>query len=215
MDSDPQLTSTVLSSTIKTDDSNLQTTNGQSSLSNVTELESSNLSNTTSITDATTGLSSLNLTETDVEKSRNVTRELIIKKQLLHDIQKLKIELSQKNLLIDTMKADNLNQLDDMEEKLADAIHTRQLLQAKFETQARVMKNEMEKRIAVLKKDLQESVQTQKQLQRKYDNEMNDKDKLLDFRAGYIPKELNEDEYLEVKSSHDKDLAIQDIFNVS
>ena len=40
-----------------------------------------------------------------------VTRQLIERKQLLHDVQLLKIELSQKNLIIDNMKADYLTKV--------------------------------------------------------------------------------------------------------
>lgn len=221
MDTDSVLTTTGLDSTIKGDESTFSTTalssNGQTLsnlLSNMTEIESTNNS-TTLLTDATTGLSSLNLSESDIEKSRSGTRELLYKKQLLHDIQKLKIELSQKNLMIDTLKAEHLNQLDDLEENLADAIHSKQLANAKFETQSRVMRNEMEKQVSLLKKELQESIKIQKQYQKKYNQEINNKNELLDFRMGYIPKDMDEEEYLEFKSSQENELSIQSIFDVS
>ena len=182
MDSDSKLTIDALSSMSKTneneDDSTLLTTNitttiGQSTngLSNITELDSTNISGT--LTDTATGLlSSLNLSESDMERSRNVTKDLLFRKQLLHDIQKLKIELSQKNLMIDTLKAEHLNQLDDLEEKLADAIHGRQLMQAKYETQSRAAKSELDKQVQLLKRDLQEATNSQKYYQKKYENEV-------------------------------------------
>lgn len=40
--------------------------------------------------------------------SQKVTRQLIESKELLHNVQLLKIELSQKNLIIDNMKADHM-----------------------------------------------------------------------------------------------------------
>ena len=218
--SESQLTSNI-DSTIKDDESGLLTTtqssNGQTLtsnfLSNITELESTNVSSV-SLTDATTtGLSSFS--ESYVDKSRNATRDLLYKKQMLHDIQKLKIELSQKNLMIDTLKAEHLNQLDDLEEKLADAIHGKQMLQAKYETESRVFKNEMDKQVSLLKKELQESEKMQKYYQKKYDDEMKNKDELLDFRTGYIPKDLNEDDYLELKSSQENEISIQEVFDVS
>ena len=216
MDSDSQLTTTALNSTEKTEDSTTQTgtSNGQSTLmSTTTDFESTNISSV-SLTDGTTGLSSLNLSESDVEKSRNVTRELIVRKQLLHDVQKLKIELSQKDLLIDTLKAEHLNQIDDMEEKLADAIHNRQLLQAKADTQTRLIKSEAEKQISALKKELQESEKLQKHYQRKYDNIAN-KGSTEDFKNDYVPKDLSEDEYLDLKSKLESELTLQNFFNVS
>ncbi|XP_066920860.1 progesterone-induced-blocking factor 1-like [Clytia hemisphaerica] len=224
MDSDSKLTVDALSSTNKTndmdDDSTLLTTNitttiGQSTngLSNITELESTNISGT--LTDTATGLlSSLNLSESDMERSRNVTKDLLFRKQLLHDIQKLKIELSQKNLMIDTLKAEHLNQLDDLEEKLADAIHGRQLMQAKYETQSRSTKSELDKHVQSLKKDLQEAMKSQKYYQRKYEDEMNNQQELNTFREGYIPRVLDEDAYLELKSECENTLSIKNLFDV-
>jgi len=217
--SESQLT-TNMDSTIKDDESGLLTTtqssNGQTLtsnfISNITELESTNVSSV-SLTDATTtGLSSFS--ESYIDKSRNATRDLLYKKQMLHDIQKLKIELSQKNLMIDTLKAEHLNQLDDLEEKLADAIHGKQMFQAKYETESRVFKTEMDKQVSLLKKELQESGKMQKYYQKKYDDEMKNKDELVDFRTGYIPKDLNEDDYLELKSSQENELSIQDVFDI-
>ena len=45
--------------------------------------------------------------------SQKVTRQLIERKELLHSIQLLKIELSQKNLVIDNMKVDHLTRVRD------------------------------------------------------------------------------------------------------
>ena len=62
-------------------------------------------------------------------KQSRVTKQLIERKQLLHDIQVLKIELSQRSLIIDNLKAEHLNKVDELEERLSDAIHQKQLLQ--------------------------------------------------------------------------------------
>lgn len=43
--------------------------------------------------------------------SETVTGQLIERKELLHSIQLLKIELSQKNLIIDNMKADHMSKV--------------------------------------------------------------------------------------------------------
>lgn len=43
--------------------------------------------------------------------SQRVTRQLIERKEALHNIQLLKIELSQKNLIIDNMKADHMSKV--------------------------------------------------------------------------------------------------------
>lgn len=44
-----------------------------------------------------------------------VTKQLLERKELLHNLQKLKIELSQKNLLIDNLKVDHLTKVMDGE----------------------------------------------------------------------------------------------------
>lgn len=49
------------------------------------------------------------------------------RKQLLHDLQLLRIELSQKNLVIDNMKAEHISKVDELEERLGDALHKRQV----------------------------------------------------------------------------------------
>ena len=43
--------------------------------------------------------------------SQKVTRQLIERKELLHNIQLLKIEMSQKNLVIDNLKVDHLTRV--------------------------------------------------------------------------------------------------------
>jgi len=167
-----------------------------------TEFESSNMSSTL-FTDITSNLSTSALTETDNEKSRHVTKELILKKQLLHDIQKLKIELSQKNILIDTLKADHLNQLDDFEEQVADVMHEKQLIQAKYETQLRMVRTESEKYIKKLKAELQESV---KQQQRFKENNVFMMGQSKDFKMNFIDSVISEEEYFQLKEKDEDHL---------
>jgi len=167
-----------------------------------TEFESSNMSSTL-FTDITSNLSTSALTETDNEKSRHVTKELILKKQLLHDIQKLKIELSQKNILIDTLKADHLNQLDDFEEQVADVMHEKQLIQAKYETQLRMVRTESEKYIKKLKAELQESV---KQQQRFKENNVFMMGQSKDFKMNFVDSVISEEEYFQLKEKDEDHL---------
>ena len=42
------------------------------------------------------------------DKSKKITKQIIERKELLHNLQLLKIELSQKNLIIDNLKVDHL-----------------------------------------------------------------------------------------------------------
>ncbi|OXB66938.1 hypothetical protein ASZ78_014099 [Callipepla squamata] len=64
-----------------------------------------------------------------------VTRQLIERKELLHSLQLLRIELSQKNLMIDNLKVEYLTKIEELEEKLNDAIHQKQLLSLRLDSQ--------------------------------------------------------------------------------
>jgi progesterone-induced-blocking factor 1 len=64
-------------------------------------------------------------------KSGRITRQLLERKQLAHDVQLLKIELSQKTLLIDNLKVEHMQKIEDTDERLTDALHQKQLLQAR------------------------------------------------------------------------------------
>ncbi|PWA25597.1 hypothetical protein CCH79_00001785 [Gambusia affinis] len=74
--------------------------------------------------------------------SQKVTRQLIERKELLHTLQLLKIELSQKNLIIDNMKADHMSKVEELEEKLNDAIHQKQVLSLKLDNQLKLAQEE-------------------------------------------------------------------------
>lgn len=212
MDSDHESTlklSDSKSNTTSTDQTStlLSTGNG------TTELESTTNLSSFTVTDITSALSTSNFTDTDTDKTQNVTRELILKKQLMHDVQKLKIELSQKNLLIDTLKADHLNQMDDMEEKLEDAIHKRQIMQAQYETHVRQYKIENEKKIALLKKELLEKIKEGNFFQKKYE-ELSMKIP-ADTVNSFMQLDLCEEDYLEIKGKPHDQLTSEEYFNVS
>ncbi|XP_012497607.1 PREDICTED: progesterone-induced-blocking factor 1, partial [Propithecus coquereli] len=64
-----------------------------------------------------------------------ITRQLIERKELLHNIQLLKIELSQKNMMIDNLKVDYLTKIEELEEKLNDALHQKQVLTLRLDNQ--------------------------------------------------------------------------------
>merc|ERR1711862_944378 len=72
------------------------------------------------------------------EKTRRMHRHVIDKKQLLHDLQLLKIELSQKSLLIDNLKADHMQKTEELEEKLSETTHTKQILHARLDSQLKI-----------------------------------------------------------------------------
>ena len=63
----------------------------------------------------------------DYITKRNL-KGVVERKQLLHDIQLLRIELSQKSLIIDNLKAQHMSKVEELDEKLNDALHKKQVI---------------------------------------------------------------------------------------
>ena len=63
------------------------------------------------------------------QRQVKVTKQLIERKQMIHDLQLMKIELSQKNLIIDNLKTENAGKVEELEERLADISHQKHILQ--------------------------------------------------------------------------------------
>lgn len=99
------------------------------------------------------------------ERKSKITKQLIERKQLAHDLQLVRIELSQKNLQIENMKAEYLQRVDDLEEKLHDAQHQKQILHARLESQLSIQQEESRRRQELIKNELEELRQKQKQLE--------------------------------------------------
>lgn len=99
------------------------------------------------------------------ERKSKITKQLIERKQLSHDLQLVRIELSQKHLHIENMKAEYLQRVDDLEEKLNDERHQKQILQARLESQLSIQQEESRRRQELIKSELDEVRQKQKHLE--------------------------------------------------
>lgn len=69
-----------------------------------------------------------------------ISRQLLEKKQLEHDLQLLKIELKQKDYLVENIRTEYQLKVEDLEEKLQECRHQRQLIQAKSESELHIHK---------------------------------------------------------------------------
>jgi len=78
-------------------------------ISSSLDLESEDISLETTV--PTEDVSSSDELRNGAQKTTAVTRQLIERKELLHHVQLLKIELSQKSLVIDNMKVDHLTRV--------------------------------------------------------------------------------------------------------
>ncbi|XP_033118364.1 progesterone-induced-blocking factor 1-like [Anneissia japonica] len=144
--------------------------------------------------------------------SKKVTKQLIERKQLLHDVQLLKIELSQKNQIITNLKAEHMSKLEELEEKLNDALHRKNILQAKLEAQLNLQRDEASRRQDKMNTDLEMIARRQLNLEKT-------NQELLQ-RAGNIRESmenlnLTEDEFIELKAKNDTELSLRDFVAVS
>ncbi|XP_071951587.1 progesterone-induced-blocking factor 1-like [Antedon mediterranea] len=139
--------------------------------------------------------------------SKKVTKQLIERKQLLHDVQLLKIELSQKNQIIDNLKAEHMSKLEELEEKLNDALHRKNVLQAKLEAQLNIQRDDSSRR--------QSKMRTELELIAKRQLELEKTNQELLQRAGNIRESmqnlyLSEEEFIELKARTDSELSLRD-----
>ncbi|XP_061163800.1 progesterone-induced-blocking factor 1-like isoform X2 [Saccostrea echinata] len=141
------------------------------------------------------------------DRKSKVTRQLIERKQLMHDMQLLRIELSQKNLTLENMKAESLNKVEELEEKLNDALHQKQILAARLESQLAIQEQESKRRQDLIKGEMEEVRQRQKHLEATNER--------LEEKAGNVRRTLRdltltEDKYYELRGQSEEDLSLRD-----
>lgn len=145
------------------------------------------------------------------ERKTKITRQLIERKQLTHDLQLLRIELSQKNLNTENIKAESLQKVEELEEKLHDALHEKQILTARLESQLGIQEQESRRRQELIKSELEDLRQRQRHLESTNER--------LQEKAGNVRKklkdlDLSEDKYYELRGQSEDDLALRDFVAV-
>jgi len=153
----------------KMSQSNSNSRSHRSSRENSTMLSDNDTLNNTSLdvdSSSTFLLSSgLSTTIADSDTENRVTKAMIEKKQLLHDIELLKIEVSQKNLMIDNLKVEHMNKVDELEEKVSENRHAKLILQTRLESQLRLQQDEYQGRLDRMKQELKTIMTRQQQLE--------------------------------------------------
>ncbi|KAM6956355.1 progesterone-induced-blocking factor 1 [Aplochiton taeniatus] len=151
------------------------------------------------------------ISSSDEQRERNgsqkVTRQLIERKELIHNLQLAKIELSQKTLVIDNMKVDHLTKVEELEERLNDALHQKQLLALRLDNQLKLAQDESRKQQALRKQEMEAILQRQQQLE-----ETNRQlcDKAGELRRSLRDLEVSHDRYLELQDLPEDKLTIQE-----
>uniref|UniRef100_A0AAY4F0W9 Progesterone-induced-blocking factor 1 n=1 Tax=Denticeps clupeoides TaxID=299321 RepID=A0AAY4F0W9_9TELE len=139
------------------------------------------------------------------ERGLKVTKQLIERKELLQSIQLLKIELSRKNLVIDNLKSDLLTKTEELEERLNDALHQKQMLTLRLDSQLKMQQEENRSHQAARKQEMDAILLRQKQFE-----ETNRQlcEKAGDLRRGLRDLELTEERYSELKELPEDKLSI-------
>ncbi|KAL1021668.1 hypothetical protein UPYG_G00016330 [Umbra pygmaea] len=143
--------------------------------------------------------------ERDGSGGQKITPQLIERKELLHNLQLLKIEMSQKNLIIDNMKVEHLTKIEELEERLNDALHQKQILALRLDSQLKLTQDEARKQQALRKQEMDGILLRQKQLE-----ETNKQlcEKAGDLRRSLRDLELTEDKYTELRDLPEEKLSI-------
>lgn len=175
----------------------------------LTSIFSRDLENTTAnITDSLL----TSMTTTDISSLQIVTKDMINKKQLQHDLELARIELNQKNLMIDSMKAEYLSKIDELEEKASDAIHQKQLMAAQFQHQLRVSREVLKKENEQLKNEVASLLKEQKGM-----NQNNEKlmEKAMGSKEVLENLEIDEAEYHNIKGKTIEEQSLWEFIAVS
>uniref|UniRef100_A0ABI7VZE6 Progesterone immunomodulatory binding factor 1 n=1 Tax=Felis catus TaxID=9685 RepID=A0ABI7VZE6_FELCA len=140
-----------------------------------------------------------------------ITQQLIERKELLHNIQLLKIELSQKNMMIDNLKVDYLTKIEELEEKLNDALHQKQLLTLRLDNQLTFQQKDARKYQELMKQEMATILLRQKQLE---ETNTQLREKAGDIRRNLRDFELTEEQYMKLKGFPEDQLSIPEYVSI-
>ena len=160
---------------------------------------------------------SVSADDTDVDihhgiDKKKISKQLLERKQLLHDLQVVKIELSQKSLLLDNLKADSIQKIEELEEKLSDALHQKQILQASLETQLKIQQEEARRRHEIIQKELDTILKRQHHLEATNERL---RERAGDVRRSLKDLEVTENQYLDLKGQNEEEISLRDYVAVS
>uniref|UniRef100_A0A8C5SG97 Progesterone immunomodulatory binding factor 1 n=1 Tax=Laticauda laticaudata TaxID=8630 RepID=A0A8C5SG97_LATLA len=147
----------------------------------------------------------------DREGTIKITRQLIERKELLHNVQLLKIELSQKNLMLDNLKVEYLTKIEELEEKLNDAVHEKQLLSLRLDNQLALQQEDARKHQELMKQEMETILLRQRQLEK---NNHQLRERSGDIRRSLRDLELSEEYYAKLKSLSEDELSIPEYVSI-
>ncbi|XP_077585777.1 progesterone-induced-blocking factor 1 [Stigmatopora nigra] len=160
--------------------------------------------------------SSLDLESEDVSlettaPSSDEMRQLIERKELLQTIQMQKIELSQKDLTIENMKADNMSKVEELEDRLNDALHQKQVLSLRLDNELKLAQEDNRKQQALRKKEMDNILLRQQQLE---ETNMQMREKAGELRRSLRNLDLSHERYQELRDLPEESMSIQEFVSV-
>ncbi|XP_066476119.1 progesterone-induced-blocking factor 1 isoform X2 [Tiliqua scincoides] len=145
------------------------------------------------------------------EGDKKITRQLIERKELLHNLQLLKIELSQKNLMLDNLKVEYLTKNEELEEKLNDALHEKQLLSLRLDNQLALQQEDARKHQELMKQEMETILLRQKQLE---ETNRQLRERAGDIRRSLRDLELTDEYYAKLKSYSEDELSLPEYVSI-
>ncbi|XP_048350076.1 progesterone-induced-blocking factor 1 [Sphaerodactylus townsendi] len=145
------------------------------------------------------------------EGTVKITRQLIERKELLHNLQLLKIELSQKNLMLDNLKVEYLTKIEELEERLNDALHEKQLLSLRLDNQLALQQEDARKHKELMKQEMETILLRQKQLE---ETNHQLRERAGDIRRNLRDLELTEEYYAKLKSLPEEELSLPEYVSI-
>lgn len=140
-----------------------------------------------------------------------VGRNHLEKKQLQHDLQVTKIELSQKCMLIDSMKAEYTQRIDDLQEQLADVTHDKQVIALRLDSEITKNQEEARKRQLAIQKQLEKLVNRQKVLESQNER-LNSATE--DVKKSLFDLAISEQQYLELRQQNESDIPLKEFISM-
>ncbi|XP_069495990.1 progesterone-induced-blocking factor 1 [Ambystoma mexicanum] len=143
--------------------------------------------------------------------STKITRQLIERKELLHSLQLLKIELSQKNLMIDNLKVEYITKIEELEEKLNDTVHQKQVLALRLDSQSKLQQEDSRKHQELMRQEMETILMRQKQLE---ETNQQLRERAGDIRRSLSDLELTVDQYEELRTLPEDQLSIPEYVSI-
>ena len=141
------------------------------------------------------------------DRRKRISKQLLERKQLQHDLQLVKIELSQKNLMLDNLKADSMQKIEELEERLSNELHKNQILQARQESQMKIQQEDSKTRQQQIQQELDKILQRQHQLEA---TNARLQERAVDIRNSLENLELTDDQYRNIRNREPEDLSLKD-----